>query len=153
LAPVAALIEAAGHKVFTPTIKGNGVEDAKTVGLSEAIESIADYVIQNDVEDMVLAGHRYGGMIITEAFINDADLDTADRAYRVLNPGPIRTLTDKISLKRNPAEPINTLGILACRRNSGCSGSSRCRVARSCAFRTRRGCARPEGRGPRLTCT
>jgi hypothetical protein len=32
LAPVAALIEAAGHKVFTPTIKGI-VEDAKTVGI------------------------------------------------------------------------------------------------------------------------
>ena len=58
LAQVAALIEAAGHKVFTPAIKGNGVEDAKTVGLSEAIESIADHVIQNDVEDIVLAGHE-----------------------------------------------------------------------------------------------
>jgi pimeloyl-ACP methyl ester carboxylesterase len=163
LAPVAALIEAAGHQVFTPTIKGNGVGDAKTVGLAEAIESIADSVLENDLEDVVLAGHSYGGMVITgvadelpdrirrlvywnafvpnsgeslvdmlppelsrlfesmaaerrdgsivlpfpiwrEAFINDADLDTAQRAYRALNPHPIRTLTDKISLKRNPAE-------------------------------------------------
>jgi len=39
-----------------------------------------------------------------EAFLNDADLDTAERAYRLLNPHPFRTLTDKISLKTNPAE-------------------------------------------------
>jgi len=163
LAPVAALIETAGHKVFTPTIKGNGAKDAKTVGLTEAIGSIVDYMIVTDLRDVVLVGHSYGGMVITgvadtlpdrirrlvywnafvpnsgeslidmlppqfvqlfatmaaergdgsvvlpfpiwrEAFINDADLDTAERAYGVLNPHPLRTLTDKISLKVNPAE-------------------------------------------------
>jgi len=163
LAPVGAVIEAAGHAVFTPTIKGNRAGDAKTVGLADAIQSIVDYVTENDLKDLVLVGHSYGGMIITgvadrlperirrlvywnafvpnsgeslidmvpsefaqlfeaiaaergdgsvvlpfaiwrEAFINDADLDTAARAYRVLNPHPLRTLTDKISLKVNPAE-------------------------------------------------
>lgn len=163
LAPVAAVLEAAGHKVFTPTIKGNEVGDSKSVGLTEAIESIADYLIHNALENIVLVGHSYGGMVITgvadrlpdrirrlvywnafvpnsgesvvdmlppelaglfdtmaaerrdgsivlpfpiwrEAFINDADLETAERAYRVLNPHPVRTLTDKITLKRNPAE-------------------------------------------------
>src|SRR5262249_40680152 len=162
-APVAALIEAAGHQVFTPTIKGNGVGDEKTVGLAEAIESIVGYVIEHDLESIVLVGHSYGGMVITgvadtlpdrirrlvywnafvpnsgestvdmlppqmaalfdsmaaercdgsivlpfqlwrEAFMNDADLETAERAYRVLNPHPLRTLTDKISLKLNPVE-------------------------------------------------
>ena len=38
-----------------------------------------------------------------EAFINDADLETARRAYNALNPQPLKTLTDKISLKTNPA--------------------------------------------------
>jgi len=163
LAPVAALIGAAGHRVFTPTIKGNGVGDAKTVGLAEAIESIVGYVIEHDLEGIVLVGHSYGGMVITgvadrlpdrirrlvywnafvpnssestvdmlppqmaglfdsmaaerrdgsivlpfqlwrEAFMNDADLETAERAYRVSNPHPLRTLTDKISLKLNPVE-------------------------------------------------
>jgi len=163
LAPVAALIGAAGHRVFTPTIKGNGVGDAKTVGLAEAIESIVGYVIEHDLGGIVLVGHSYGGMVITgvadrlpdrirrlvywnafvpnssestvdmlppqmaglfdsmaaerrdgsivlpfqlwrEAFMNDADLETAERAYRVSNPHPLRTLTDKISLKLNPVE-------------------------------------------------
>src|SRR5262249_34392154 len=39
-----------------------------------------------------------------EAFINDADLDTAQRAYRALNPHSLKTLADKIALKVNPAE-------------------------------------------------
>ncbi len=34
-----------------------------------------------------------------EAFINDADLELATRAYEVLNPHPYRTFTDPISLK------------------------------------------------------
>src|SRR6516164_5965240 len=39
-----------------------------------------------------------------EAFINDVDLDTAKRAFRLLNPHPVKTLREKISLKANPAE-------------------------------------------------
>jgi pimeloyl-ACP methyl ester carboxylesterase len=39
-----------------------------------------------------------------EAFINDADLDTAKRAYECLNPQPIKTLSDPISLAVNPNE-------------------------------------------------
>jgi hypothetical protein len=39
-----------------------------------------------------------------EAFINDADLETAQRAYNALNPHPAKTFSDKISLKTNPAD-------------------------------------------------
>jgi len=160
---VAALISAAGHRTFTPTIIGNRPGDLKTVGLAEAIGSIVDYLIENDFKDIVLVGHSYGGMVITgvadkvadrirrlvywnafvprndesvmdlmppdnvglfkqiaaergdgsvvlpfaifrEAFINDADFETAQRAYAVLNPHPFKTQTDKISLKTDPAE-------------------------------------------------
>jgi len=160
LEPVASVLKAAGHQAFTPTIKGNRPEDSKTTGLDDAINSIVDYLIENDLKDVVLVGHSYGGMIITgvadriqdrirrlvywkafvpnngddmvppafaamfeaiavergdgsvvlpfaigrEAFINDADLDTAQRAYRVLNPHPLKTLKDKIVLKVNPAD-------------------------------------------------
>uniref|UniRef100_A0A7Z0QAB4 Alpha/beta hydrolase n=1 Tax=Bradyrhizobium barranii subsp. barranii TaxID=2823807 RepID=A0A7Z0QAB4_9BRAD len=63
--PVAAPIRAAGHKVYTPTIKGNRPGDAKTTGLKDAIQSIADYLAENNLKDIVLLGHSYGGMIIT----------------------------------------------------------------------------------------
>jgi pimeloyl-ACP methyl ester carboxylesterase len=39
-----------------------------------------------------------------EAFINDADIETAQRAFSALNPHPIATLRDKITLKVNPVE-------------------------------------------------
>jgi pimeloyl-ACP methyl ester carboxylesterase len=162
LEATASPIRAAGHQVFTPTIRGNGCEDPRTIGLPEAIQSITDYLSERDLKDVVLVGHSYGGMIITavadrmperirrlvywnafvpnhgesvydmltpeiielfnsiaaelgdgslvlpfqvwrEAFINDADLNTAERAYDMLRPQPLKTLTDKIALKVNPA--------------------------------------------------
>jgi len=38
-----------------------------------------------------------------EAFINDGDLETAQGAHDSLNPHPLNTFLDKISLKANPA--------------------------------------------------
>ena len=161
--PVAATIRKAGHVVHTPTIKGNRPGDRKDSGLAEAIQSIVDYLAEHNLNDIVLVGHSYGGMVITgvadatanrirrlvywnafvpnngeclndmvpphyvglfdaihaergdgsvvlpfpiwrEAFINDADLATATRAYEVLNPHPNKTFTDAIKLRTNPAE-------------------------------------------------
>ncbi len=162
--PTAAPIRAAGHQVYTPTIKGNRPGDAKTTGLEEAIQSIADYLAENNLKDVILLGHSYGGMVITgvadlaperirapgllecvraeqrrdasttwcrrpmsgcsmpsppsvamarwccrsrsgaRPSINDASLELAQKAYDILNPHPLKTFTDKISLKANPAE-------------------------------------------------
>jgi len=65
LEPAAAAIQAAGHRPFTPTIKGNRPGNPKTVGLAEAIRSIVHYLAENGLKDVVLVGHSYGGMIIT----------------------------------------------------------------------------------------
>ncbi|MCA1454103.1 alpha/beta hydrolase [Bradyrhizobium sp. BRP22] len=160
---VASLIRAMGHDVHTPTIKGNRRGDLKTVGLSEAIESIVEYLEETGSEDAILVGHSYGGMVITgvadrilrrirrlvywnayvpndgesiqdmtsphqvaaiealaaerndgsvvlpflffrETFINDGDLETAQKAYNRLNPHPMQTFRDKICLSTNPAD-------------------------------------------------
>jgi pimeloyl-ACP methyl ester carboxylesterase len=173
LEPVAAPLRAAGHQVHTPTIAGNRPGDAKTTGLAEAIGSIADYLVQHNLSDVVLLGHSYGGMVITgvadlvperirrlvywnafvpnngeslndmvpphyvglfdaiakergdgsvvlpfpiwrEAFINDADLATAQAAYDVLNPHPLNTFSDKISLKANPAAMMPAKSYINC---------------------------------------
>jgi len=141
--------------------------------LAEAIQSIVDFLVLNELKDLVLVGHSYGGMVITgvadrvpnrirrlvywnafvpndgeslndmlppqyvelfehiaigrgdgsvvlpftiwrEAFINDADLDTAQRAFRVLNPHPIKTMKDKISLSTNPAEMVVAKSYINC---------------------------------------
>ena len=62
---MATSIRAAGHIVHAPTVKGNRPGDSKSIGLTEAIESIIDYFTQQELEDAVLVGHSYGGMIIT----------------------------------------------------------------------------------------
>jgi pimeloyl-ACP methyl ester carboxylesterase len=156
LEPAASEIRQAGHQVHTPTIAGNSPGDPKTVGLDEAIRSIADYLADRNLKEVILLGHGYGGMIITgvadriperirrlvywnafvpdngvsvndmaayvrlctsqrsdgsvmlpfqiwrETWINDADLETAQKAYDSLNPHPEKTLLDQISILTNP---------------------------------------------------
>jgi len=156
---VAAPIRSAGHEVHTPTLLGNNPGDDKSVGLAAAAQSAIDYITDNDLTDVILMGHSYGGMIITkvadsipdrlrrlvywnafvpangesiddlspphyvalfdqitaedgsvmlpfpiwrEAFMNDADLETAQSCYEKLNPHPSRTLKDKIELSQFP---------------------------------------------------
>ena len=73
-------------------------------------ESLADMLPPPYVELFeAIAAERGDGSVVLpfpiwrEAFINDADLDTAQRTYGVLNPHPLRTLKDRISLTANPA--------------------------------------------------
>src|SRR3974390_2705664 len=65
LESVAKSISSTGHTVHTPTVKGNRPGDPKSIGLAQAIESIIDYFTRHELEDVVLVGHSYGGMIIT----------------------------------------------------------------------------------------
>ncbi len=76
----AAPIRAAGHEVYCPTLKGNRPgDDRKTTTLDDAIDSLVDFFVENDIHDAVLVGHSWGGMAITGA---------ADR----LEPGRVRRL-------------------------------------------------------------
>ncbi|AVX03156.1 hypothetical protein MXMO3_00612 [Maritalea myrionectae] len=62
---VAQPIRDAGHVVHCPTVAGNNPADDRRIGLGAAITSIADYLSENDLTDVILLGHSYGGMIIT----------------------------------------------------------------------------------------
>lgn len=61
----AAPMRAAGHEVHVPTLAGNRPGDRKDVGLEDAIASLCEYLEAHALEDFVLVGHSYGGMIIT----------------------------------------------------------------------------------------
>jgi pimeloyl-ACP methyl ester carboxylesterase len=65
LEPTASSIREAGYRVYTPTIAGNRPCDPKTIGLEDAIKSMVDYLADNNLKDVILVGHGYGGMIIT----------------------------------------------------------------------------------------
>ena len=92
---VAAPIRAAGHTVHCPTVAGNNPGDPRTLGLAEAIDSIVAYIEAEDLSDIILMGHSYGGMVIT---------GTADRL-----PHRIRRLVYVNAFVPNDGECLNDL--------------------------------------------
>jgi pimeloyl-ACP methyl ester carboxylesterase len=66
MAAVAGYLREKGHVVHCPTIAGNNTgDDRGTTGLDQAIASIVAYIESNDLRDIRLVGHSYGGMIIS----------------------------------------------------------------------------------------
>jgi len=67
-ARVRPLLEMAGHRVLTPTLSGladRGHLGGAGIDLSTHIEDITRLLIWEDLDEVVLVGHSYGGMVIT----------------------------------------------------------------------------------------
>jgi len=67
-ARVATLLRAHGHTVFTPTLTGQGERAhllSGAINLSTHIEDVLGVFRFERLDDVVLAGHSYGGMVIT----------------------------------------------------------------------------------------
>ena len=65
---VSPLLRAAGHTVFTPTLTGLGERShllTRDVDLETHITDIVQVLEFEDLENVVLVGHSYGGMVIT----------------------------------------------------------------------------------------
>jgi pimeloyl-ACP methyl ester carboxylesterase len=65
---VAPLLRAAGHAVFTPTL--TGLADRRhllspAIDLDAHVEDVRALIAYEDLTDVVLVGHSYGGMVIT----------------------------------------------------------------------------------------
>jgi pimeloyl-ACP methyl ester carboxylesterase len=79
---VARLLRAAGHDVHTPTLTGLGERShlrACDVDLDLHITDVVNLIHFEDLQDVILVGHSYGGMVITGV----ADRAT-DRVGRVV---------------------------------------------------------------------
>jgi len=61
-------LTAHNHRVFAPTLK-----DEHSSNLTEHIEQVCALIAEHDLRDVILAGHSYGGMIITGTAANMAD--------------------------------------------------------------------------------
>jgi pimeloyl-ACP methyl ester carboxylesterase len=62
------LLTADGHKVYRPTLTGQGerVHLASTnINLSLHVKDIVNVILWEDLHDVVLVGHSYGGMVVT----------------------------------------------------------------------------------------
>lgn len=65
---VARILQTHGHEVFTPTLTGLGDRAhlaRPEVGLDTHIEDVLAVLKYEDLTDVVLSGHSYGGMVIT----------------------------------------------------------------------------------------
>jgi pimeloyl-ACP methyl ester carboxylesterase len=68
--PVARRLRACGHETFTPTLTGMGERAhlaAPDVGLETHIEDVVATVELEDLSDVVLCAHSYGGVPVTGA--------------------------------------------------------------------------------------
>src|SRR6478609_9171183 len=65
---VAPLLEAKGWKVYRPSLSGLGEHyntASPDIGLATHIDDIVNFILFEDLHDIVLLGHSYGGMVIT----------------------------------------------------------------------------------------
>ena len=74
--PLADRMRARGHRVFTPTLTGLGERShlrSGAVNLSTHIADVCNVIRYERLRDFVLAGHSYGGMVVTGAADRMAD--------------------------------------------------------------------------------
>ena len=65
---VSDLLEKRGHKVFTPTLTGLGERSHlldEKVSLTTHVTDIVNVIKWEDLKDIVLCGHSYGGLIVS----------------------------------------------------------------------------------------
>jgi pimeloyl-ACP methyl ester carboxylesterase len=68
--PVRPLLRQAGHEVFTPSMTGIGERVHLTgpqVTLSTHVQDVVHHVLYEDLDDVVLLGFSYGGMVVSGA--------------------------------------------------------------------------------------
>jgi pimeloyl-ACP methyl ester carboxylesterase len=68
--PVARMLRAAGHEVYAPTLTGLGERShllGPEIDLDTHIRDITAVLRYEDLRDVILVGHSYGGMVITGA--------------------------------------------------------------------------------------
>jgi pimeloyl-ACP methyl ester carboxylesterase len=66
--PVAQHLRAAGHRVLTPTLPGlSDGDDPTEYELSDVVDFIVDHVESQDLHDVTLVGHSWGGYPMTGA--------------------------------------------------------------------------------------
>jgi pimeloyl-ACP methyl ester carboxylesterase len=73
---VTPLLQAKGHRVYTPTLSGLGERSGlltDAIDLAMHAEDVAAVLHYEDLRDVILVGHSYGGMVITGAADKAAD--------------------------------------------------------------------------------
>jgi pimeloyl-ACP methyl ester carboxylesterase len=97
-------LKAHDHRVFAPTLK-----DEYSSTLTEHIEQIGALIAENDLRDVILVGHSYGGMIITGVAAKMADRITRLVYVDAALPDPGQSLFDVIV--SGGGDPLSVAGL------------------------------------------
>ena len=95
-------LEAKGHHAFAPTIAGHGKGVNKNVNHAHCTQSIVDYIVSKDLNDIVLVGHSFGGTIIAKVAeaISDGFAGQRQRIRRLIFFNAF-ILNDEESIRNN----------------------------------------------------
>ncbi len=85
------VLTAHNHRVFAPTLK-----DEHSCNLTGHIEQICMLITENDLRDVILVGHSYGGMVITGVAAKMADRISRLVYVDAALPDPGQSLFDVI---------------------------------------------------------
>jgi pimeloyl-ACP methyl ester carboxylesterase len=124
---LAPLLEAEGHAVYAPTLTGlaeRASQISKDVNVSTHVEDVCRLIIAEDLSDIVLVGHSYGGMVtagvaermeerIKSFVVLDGFMPEDGKAMREYWPGSVMSFLDKaasisggVSVPPLPAESL-----------------------------------------------
>lgn len=61
---IAAVLRQMGHTVYVPEYPGHGADPNKAVTHAMLTKSIADYIVSNNLHNIILVGHSFGGSLV-----------------------------------------------------------------------------------------
>ena len=102
---VAPLLQSAGHAVFAPTLTGLGERShlmGPGVDLDHHIRDVVAVLHYEDLHDVILVGHSYGGMVITGEVVDGVELvllpsPDAGLLYGVTDPDDLAWMADRLT--------------------------------------------------------
>jgi pimeloyl-ACP methyl ester carboxylesterase len=115
---LARLLRAAGHEVFTPSLTGLGERHhllTPEVGLDTHIADVVSLLEHEDLRDVILAGHSYGGIVVTgaadRALDRVAQLVFLDAA--ILSDGEsLRNVTPALDMMREEMKVVDGIELV-----------------------------------------
>src|SRR6476619_3074890 len=113
------LLREAGYDVFAPTLTGLGERShllTRDVGLDTHITDIGQVLEYEDLTNVVLVGHSYGGMVITgvadRAGDRIAQLVYLDAAHPINGEGLADVAPEMMQLARSVGEVVNGVEVV-----------------------------------------
>jgi pimeloyl-ACP methyl ester carboxylesterase len=95
--PVAEHLRAAGNRVLTPTLPGlSDGDDPTAYSLGDVVDSVVDLFEDEDLRDVTLIGHSWGGYVITGAAPRVAGRLRKLVYWSAFVPAEGRTLYDEV---------------------------------------------------------